>query len=299
MKKNSTLTITILCFSLFFVQQLFSQIENRKDFGLIDKQSIEEASGLAVSRINQNILWTHNDSGDKNRIYAINTSGQDMGTYYINNVISRDWEDIAVGPGPVDGQSYIYIADIGDNRARYPLKYIYRVKEPRLNHEQSPNISTLTDVETITIKYEDGKRDAETIMVDPLTKDIYIVSKRETKVNVYIAPYPQSTKEVITLKKIAVLDIQMAVSGDISSTGMDILIKNYDTIFYWKKNDPTQKISDVLKQTPVILPYIEEAQGESVCWSQDNMGYFTISEERYNIPAHLYYYPLDSPIHKK
>jgi hypothetical protein len=39
--------------------------------GSITAPTIDEASGLAVSRLNDNILWVHNDSGDTARIFAI------------------------------------------------------------------------------------------------------------------------------------------------------------------------------------------------------------------------------------
>jgi hypothetical protein len=40
-------------------------------------------------------------------------------------------------------------------------------------------------------QYPDGSRDAETLLLDPLTKDIYVISKREFEdIRVYRAPYP-------------------------------------------------------------------------------------------------------------
>ena len=46
---------------------------------------------------------------------------------------NRDWEDIAVGPGPVDGKNYVYVGEIGDNDAKYRFKRVYRFEEPVLN----------------------------------------------------------------------------------------------------------------------------------------------------------------------
>ena len=48
------------------------------------------------------ILWTHNDAGGENRIFAIDSNGISRGTYYLNGIENRDWEDIAVGPGPIE-----------------------------------------------------------------------------------------------------------------------------------------------------------------------------------------------------
>ena len=190
----------------------------------------------------------------------------------------------------MDGQHYIYIGEIGDNSANRDLKYIYRVPEPAVHAGQSPIDTTITGVEKITFQYPDGNRDAETLMVDPLTKDIYVVSKREYSVRVYLATFPQSTTETIILDHAATLPVTGAVGGDISNTGLEILIKTYFYMFYWSRT-PEQSLPQVLVNDPVIVPYIPEPQGEAVCWASDGMGYYTISEEGVGKPAHLYFYP--------
>jgi hypothetical protein len=267
-----------------------SSFGDRQDRGLIEYDPIKEASGIAASRKNPNVLWTHNDSGDKPRLYAFNSHGRHLGVYRIKGIDNRDWEDIAVGPGPVEGETYIYIGDIGDNSAQYDLKFIYRIPEPIVDSNQAPVDTSISGTETITCQYPDGNRDAETLMVDPLTKDIYIVSKRESKVRVYRAPYPQSTTQTITLEHVATLNLTFTVGGDISPSGLEILIKTYSTMHYWSRT-PEQKLWQAFENEPVTVPYIPEPHGEAVGWASDGMGYYTISEERDAIPARLYFYP--------
>ncbi|MCW8849578.1 MAG: hypothetical protein OQJ81_06315, partial [Melioribacteraceae bacterium] len=72
----------------------------RMTLGTIENDDIDEASGIASSYKNMGILWTHNDAGGENRIFAIDSNGISRGTYYLNGIENRDWEDIAVGPGP-------------------------------------------------------------------------------------------------------------------------------------------------------------------------------------------------------
>jgi len=264
----------------------------RVNLGLIEYNRIGEASGIAASRKNKDVLWTHNDSGDLSYIYAFNTHGKHLGRYYIYGVSSVDWEDMAIGPDPVDGEYYIYIGEIGDNNARRDLKYIYRVPEPDVDADQSPVDTTLSGAERLAFRYPDGKRDAETLMVDPLTGDIYVVSKRETNVRVYRAPYPQTfhpgpTTEAVTLEHVATLGFSDAVGGDISPSGLEILIKTYHTIYYWCRT-PEQKLWQAFDDDPLRVPYIPEPQGEAVCWAPDGLGYYTISEGR---PTYLYFYP--------
>ena len=263
---------------------------DRIDLGLINHDSLNEASGLAASRKNPNVLWTHNDSGDENRLFAIDANGKHLGTFLIEGVEARDWEDVAVGPGPIKGRQYLYIGDIGDNLSKFDIKYIYRVAEPEVLRNQPPVEATLSEVETIAFQFPDGKRDAETLMVDPLTKDIYIVSKRESKVRVYRAPYPQSTTETITLEYVASLNLNNVVGGDISPSGNEVVIKTYSAIYYWHK-PPDEKWVQMFEKDPVRVPYVPEPQGEAVCWRADGLGYYTISEEPGGIPSHLYFYP--------
>ena len=64
------------------------------------------------------------------RVYAINAQdGHIIAKLDINDATNYDWEDIAVGPGPEEGKSYIYVGDIGGNIPQ-PGYAIYRVEEP-------------------------------------------------------------------------------------------------------------------------------------------------------------------------
>lgn len=260
----------------------------RKNLGQIESSTINEASGLVASRITEGVLWTHNDSGGEPEVYAISNEGYTLATFKLNgikhpaskndNIINRDWEDIAIGPGPKDETDYLYVGDIGDNNAIYGTYFIYRIEEPYIEVDQDSSHITSNTVETIAYKYEDGARDAETMFVDPNSGDIYIVSKREDSVGVYILEYPHSTSEVLTAQKVATLPFTSAVGGDISPEGDEIIIKNYLQIFYWSVGED-ESIASALKRIPAILPYTPEPQGEAVCFDPENLGYYTLSEE--------------------
>jgi hypothetical protein len=291
--------LTIFILSSVDAQEKFSDpiFGDRIDLGLIEYDPIYEASGIAASRKNPNVLWTHNDSGDPNRIFAFNTRGEHLGIYFIDGAGARDWEDMAVGPGPDSGKQYLYIGEIGDNNSQHELKYIYRVPEPDVDSNQTPVDTTIFGTEVITYIYPDGRRDAEAIMVDPLTKDIYIVSKREDSVRVYCAAYPQSVTDTLTLEYVATLNLTQVTGGDISPSGFEILIKTYINIYYWYR-EPGHELWEAFANPPLLVPYIPEPQGEAVGWEPVQVGgYYTTSEELGGIPAHLYFYPrLDSTV---
>ena len=169
------------------------------------------------------------------------------------------------------------------------IKTIYRVPEPKVKTGKPPITSALSGVEQIRFRYPDDKRDAETLLVDPRTRDLYIVSKREDRVHVYRAAYPQFTNTVITLEFLGQLTAYDVTAGDISPSGREILIKAYDTIKYWQRGEK-QSVWEALQGEPRRLPYEPEAQGEAIAWAGDESGYFTLSEERDGIPAYLYFY---------
>src|SRR5436190_12523295 len=63
--------------------------------GRIESKDVRESSGLAASRCQPNVYWTHNDSGDDAFIFAMDETGKDLGTYEVTNARNEDWEDIA------------------------------------------------------------------------------------------------------------------------------------------------------------------------------------------------------------
>lgn len=268
----------------------------RVDRGVVEHAPIREASGIVASRKNPDVLWVHNDSGQPNQVFAVSSRGGHLGTYVLDGITNHDWEDIAIGPGPQDGQSYLYIGDIGDNRARRDLKYIHRLPEPQV--EAGPAaVHHLSAIETLAFRYPDGRRDAETLLVDPLTKDLYVISKREAGLRVYRAAYPQPTGAPMTLERVATLVLEeqpttedWLVGGDIAPSGAEILLKSYRAVYYWTRA-PGQTIHAALAARPMSLPYQPEPQGEALGWKADGTGYYTVSEERGRIPARVYFYP--------
>jgi hypothetical protein len=263
--------------------RLFDAIPVEHDLARTD---LVEISGVAASRGNPGILYIHNDSGNPNQIYLTNGNGDNEGTLTLTSAGNRDWEDIAVGPGPIPGKSYVYVGDIGDNHSKYPSVLIYRFPEPDLNGKTLPVSRNIDSLDVIELRYPDGPRNAETLMVDPFTKDIYIASKENNISKVYVARYPQSTKSATVMTPVVQLYMNKATSGDISPDGSEILLRSNELIWYWKLPVGTS-ISAGLLTTPQIAPYANnEPQGEGICFSADNSGYYTDTEIR-DHPGHL------------
>jgi len=252
--------------------------------GLVTNPDIVEASGLAASRRNANVLWLHNDKGDTSRVFAISTTGASLATFVLAGAEASDWEDIAVGPGPIAGVSYLYVGDIGDNSANSDTIEVYRVAEPAVVASSAE--VTLSGVDRLEFRYPGGQGDnAETLLVDPTTGDIYVVTKSDTgEARVYRASPPfvplRTTMTLVTTLQFGaapLLGAPSATGGDISPDGALIAIRSYDTAYAWRRPAGTT-VAEALATPPCSLPVRAEAQGEAFGFFSDGTGYFTVSE---------------------
>jgi hypothetical protein len=267
-----------------------------------------EISGVVASRRDGSVLFAHNDSGDSARFFAIGRSGEDIATYTVTGADAVDWEDIAEGPGPEPGRSYIYLADIGDNRAQRPDITLYRVSEPDIPPKRGATIA-ITDVERITLRYPDRPHDAETLLVDPVSGEIVILTKEigGPAMSFHIDA-PQRTDGTLTLRAagqidFAELDANLAVpadapplprtlgslptGGDVSATGDVIAVRTYAWIWVWARDSGTS-LADALALPPAcVAPSALEPQGEALAIDTDGRGYTTASEGAH-VPLHHY-----------
>ncbi len=250
--------------------------ESFKNLGSVQNPTLNEISGIASSYSLPGTLWCEEDSGNENNIYLMRNNGEFLGTVVMSSLTDRDWEDMSIGPGPLDGVHYIYLAEIGDNNVVNADKFIFRFPEPIISNPTFPFTVNIKSVDKISFNYPDGIKNAEAVMIDPLTKDIYVISK-EGQAVIYVARYPQDITKVFTMTKLGVLPISDVTAADISPDGKEILIKNYAVILYWKKLG-NETISELLQKVPIRAPYQVEEKGEAVCWSSDGSGYFTTSE---------------------
>jgi hypothetical protein len=252
--------------------------------GKLANPLLEEVSGLVASQRYPNRLYVHTDSGGEAAVFVLDTLGNELGKLDLSGLSNRDWEDIAIGPGP-NGSSYIYVAEIGDNEAKHEEIYLYRFAEPELL-QAIPS----TAIDQVTLQFPGGPKDAETLLADPITGTLFLVSKREPKNAVYQVPATAFEKGSATLEKVHEFDFNSSVAGDISKDGSQLLIKTYLAVFYWKRTDK-QSLVEALKAPPVRLPYVPEPQGEAIGFNFKGDAYFTLSEKRNGVIPTLYRYP--------
>lgn len=256
------------------------------NLGVISVSALTEISGLAASRIHPGVVYAHNDSGGLPVVYAFSTPGASLGAFTLTGAVNNDWEDMAVGPCPAG--SCLYVGEIGDNgsNAAYPYA-VYRATEPT-SATGTQNLPT----EKFEIRYPNGdKHDCETLMVHPVTGDVYVVTKHAfgQKSAVYKAAAPLSSVTVNQLVKVADLAVPAGTdlpltAGDIHPCGTAVLLRSYSAIYQFTL--PADAGFDSIFTTPFTrvpapplgLSASQEAQGEAISWSDDGRGYYTASE---------------------
>ncbi len=117
-----------------------------------------EASGGISSRLYPGMQYIHNDSGDQNRIYRF-TPGSGSGSISnytpitignASQMHNKDWEEMAYGVDPSDGQAYMWLLETGNAVPGIDNFHIYRFKEP------AGNSVAQSDIKDFPVKFTDG-----------------------------------------------------------------------------------------------------------------------------------------------
>jgi hypothetical protein len=276
--------------------QLCAQAQPVAPAVLVAQPELTETSGIGSSVTNPGVVWAHNDSGGNPEVFAIGEDGADRGRYGVETAEAHDWEDMAIGPGPDDSADSLYLGDIGDNGSSRASVTIYRAAEPALPADPAAASGTITDVNTLTLTYADGARDAETLLADPVGGDLYVVSKEwgGGPTGAYRIPAESlGSGDPIVMERVADLPIspgQLVTGGDISRDGSLIAVRTYETLWLWERR-PDQTVAEALATPPCQAPVATEPQGEAVAFAADGKGYLTVSEgvqpplNRFALPA--------------
>ena len=245
---------------------------------------IDEASGIADSYANPGFLWVELDSGNPPVLHLLKHDGRLGKSIFLKGVSNRDWEDIALSAGPEEGKKYLYVAETGDNNQAYAQYAIYRLIEP------GSTVDTVAHVDKISFRYPDGSHDAEAILVDGASKDIYIFTKRDNLSKVYKLSYAEyNAPGLHSATFVMDLPYKGVVSAAISPAQDEIFIKTNSKVYYYTHKS-SESIEHALQQPYKILPYQVEAQGEAICFSNTHAGYFTLSEKSLLPRAQLNFY---------
>lgn len=243
---------------------------------------LTEISGIAASRVHEDVFYVHQDSGDAPRFFAIGGDGRGRGEFHLRGAEAVDWEDVAAGPCPDGEERCLFFADVGDNLRARASYSVFIVREPA---PDPPGGRADIAFDAVRFTYPDGAHDAEAILVHPRTGDVFVVTKDpEGRSGVYRAPAPLPLGETVVLQKAADVTIPPGPSrdvtaGDIHPCAPRVVLRTYSHYYEYRGEDGDD-LTTLLAATPRVLPVRGELQGEAVAYVANGRGMISTAETR-------------------
>jgi hypothetical protein len=240
--------------------------------------ALAETSGLAVSRTQPGVFWTHNDSGDGPNLYAIDMSGRLLATFQLAGAAARDWEDMSSGScvgdlAPVDAANCLYLADIGDNDGVRSSVAVYVAAEPMVSRDDA-SARTIPS-RSFRFRYPNGPDDAEALAVLP-DGDVVIVSKGRSGAIAFFRLRRDAIVRAVDSGEVLVAEDagdtgirpearigRNATSAAVSPDGSTLAVRTYYEVYFFR----VVKAGDAVSWRPTGNPCFlgdAESQGEAI-----------------------------------
>jgi hypothetical protein len=233
--------------------------------GVVTDETLVENSGLAWA---DGLLWGHNDSGEA-LLYGMSPQGAVLRRVPVRGMSVYDWEDLALRDGS------LWLADVGDNLAVRSEVTLYEVEVPG---EGAAEVVA----RPVTVQWPDGPRDCETLLADPVSGDLLLMSK-ELDGDVRVARVVDPAAEASALEEVARVRFgpegwgagTFVTGGDVSADGRYVVIRAYLEAMVFPRV-PGEPWAETFAREPCEVDVVGESQGEAVAWGPD--GLYFVSE---------------------
>ncbi|MCE2862841.1 MAG: hypothetical protein LW690_10340 [Opitutaceae bacterium] len=264
--------------------------------GALEAPPNDEASGLAASRRNPGLIWTHDDSGGRPELFAVDSQGRLRGILAIEGRRNEDWEDLAAAE--LDGKPWLIVADTGDNFAKRPHVWVHLVAEPSADRVSPTTPINERPAASLKVTYPDGARDCESLAVDTRERAIYLLSKRDPVPRLYRVDIPSPLRDAeVTARFIGEAGrlpqptaAQKLVRGylgehrswptgmDFSADGSAAVVLTYGQVLLFPRKQ-SETWATAFAREPVMLPPHNLTQAEATCFSVDGRAIYVASEK--------------------
>lgn len=229
---------------------------------------LPEASGLAIGRRTPGVIWAHNDSGNAEVLFALDSTGKVRGRVRVP-IRLRDWEDVSAArceSGPC-----LYIGDIGDNGLARRRIQIARVPEP------APGDAETAAPEIFYATYSDGRHNAEAMFV--IGEDLFIITRDRTA-GVYRSTHGGTSRHELTFQRIGQLGLAAVTDAEASPDETLVAVRTSDEVVVYRT-------AELIKggNTPhgrIPIGGLKEAQGEGVALGANGMLYLASEGGRWS-----------------
>lgn len=223
---------------------------------------LEEASAIETVE-GSNLLWTIEDSGNKNNIYGLDLKGNLIKDIDISNSSNIDWEDLTS-----DSRGNLYIGDFGNNSKNRDDFTIYKVSN------LSDNETTAERINFILPK----KVKSEDFEAFFLYNGFFYIFSKENKSSILLKVPNTVGKHTATLIEDFNLEGKhhKITSADISDNGKTVVLLNHDKL--WKLTD--FKDNHFLDGRIEELKFDHDSQKEGICFKNDGTVYITDERDK-------------------
>lgn len=262
--------------------------------GTLEDPVLDEASGLARSQRDPDLLWIINDGGAKPRIHATDRHGASRGVVSVAGARNVDWEDLASFRWR--GAPYLLIADIGDNDAQRKMLSLYIIEEPNLETDDLPTVQPLWRID---FTYPDGARDAEAIAVDAASERVFVLTKRDIPAVLYELPLVPPGDDILTATRVGAIgslpvprrqDVEYAplskdwywqpTAMDIAADNLAALIMTYRAVYVYRRNVDDAWFA-AFSRRPLVIDIRGYRDAEAAVFSADGESIFVTVEQQH------------------
>jgi len=252
--------------------------EPEKLFDIADER-ILESSGIAVGIANEGVIWTHNDSGDSPRLFALDRLGALRAEVALEGAEAVDWEDMA--SFRLAGVAHLLVADVGDNARHREAYQLYMLAEPQL--AAAPPEGPLTaPARTLAFRYPTGSENCAAVAFDPGGGRVLLATRDDhaPRSRVFALPLPGdgATSEALVAEPVAELPLQLVTSMDLAPDGRRAVVITYTTAYFYERG-ADEPWAAAFGREPRTLSLPMRRQGEGVCFDTDARSLLLSSEK--------------------
>lgn len=274
--------------------------------GIVEDTGLDEISGMQRSALNSNVYFVHNDDGEA-RVFALDDSGHDLGSFLIAGATNRDWEDITAVSS--DNVPLLVISDSGDNFAQHPSVTLYFVREPTTGSDGRYSGEWPLE-HSINLTYPDGARDCESVAWDPASDRIILISKRDKPSRIYSIDRSRALTEnnamldahgeMHTFRPPTVRDqatfgardaawVSQPTGMDISADGRMAAVISYRSIYLFERRE-SEDWETAFRRKPLEFEGPPSKKEEAISFSDETTDNILVTTE--GLPAPVYRFRL-------
>lgn len=220
-------------------------------------KSLKEASAIETVP-HSDLLWTIEDSSNKNNIYGLDRNGNIVKDIDIKGASNIDWEDLTS-----DTKGNLYIGDFGNNSKNRDDFTIYKVSNLSKDKTKAERIN-------FVLPKNESPKDFEGFFI--FEDHFYVFSKENKSCSMFKVPNKVGKHVALHASDFKLKDKKLKItSADVSDDGKTLVLLTHDRL--WKLTD--FKNDAFFKGTIETLKFEHSSQKEGICFKDANTVYIT------------------------